>query len=133
MRLFKALKELAFLRGRELGASAEIEAARYLSSHGFKIIEKNFSSKTGEIDIIARDGESIVFIEVKARSSEKKGSASSAVTPMKQKKIIMTALYYLKSKGLSGSKARFDVVAVDSSGSGFIIEHIRNAFESKSF
>jgi putative endonuclease len=83
----------------------------------------------GEIDIIARDRDTLVFVEVKARTSGRYGNPKSAVTPRKQRKISMVALHYLKSTAQSRVKARFDVVAIHSGGTAPQIELIKNAFE----
>jgi putative endonuclease len=83
----------------------------------------------GEIDIIARDGDTIVFVEVKARQTGQFGAPKWAVTPRKQRKISMVALYYLKTAGLSQSKARFDVVSIRTTSQRPEVEIIRNAFE----
>ena len=82
-----------------------------------------------EIDLIARDGGTLVFIEVKARQSLHFGNPKWAVTPRKQHKLSMVALYYLKITGQSQSKARFDVVAIYYAGQRPEIEIVQNAFE----
>ena len=117
------------MTGHELGRVSEDEAEKYLSDLGYIIIERNYSSIYGEIDIIAMDGDVTVFIEVKARQSYRKGSPSSAVTPLKQKKISMTALCYMKSRKIIGQRARFDVVAIQGRGVDKSIRLIKNAFD----
>jgi len=83
----------------------------------------------GEIDIIAKDKETIVFVEVKARRSNDFGNPKWAVTPKKQRKISMVALYYLKATKQNDAKARFDVVAIRLSHENPEIEIVKNAFE----
>jgi putative endonuclease len=96
---------------------------------GYRILEQNYRTVLGEIDIIARDRDTLVFVEVKARTSWRYGNPKSAVTPRKQRKISMVALHYLKSTAQSRVKARFDVVAIHSASAAPQIELIKNAFE----
>ena len=117
-------------RQQIFGKKSETEAVKHLKKLGYKIIEKNYKTKIGEIDIIARDKDTLVFIEVKARNSAKFGNANQAVTSKKQKKISMVALQYLKSIKKSNAKARFDVVAViKDKNKYYSVEIIKNAFE----
>lgn len=131
LNFLKVFKAAASLSAKELGKAAEDDAERFLSEKGYQIIERNYRSRFGEIDIIARDCDVTVFVEVKARRNDNKGSSSSAVTPSKQKKISLTALCYLKEKKLHDQRARFDVVAVDGSGQNLRFRLIQNAFEIK--
>ncbi|MBZ4672205.1 YraN family protein [Deferribacterales bacterium Es71-Z0220] len=110
MKLFKGKK------GEEL-------ALNFLENNGYKLIEKNFKSKFGEIDLIMKDGEVIVFVEVKYRLSEDYGSPKDAVTYEKMKKIIKTAEYFIVKNNLN-SLYRFDVVSILKNN----IEHVKNAF-----
>jgi putative endonuclease len=96
----------------QLGQAGEKAAVDFLTRHGYQITEQNFRNKLGEIDIIAYDGEVLCFVEVKTRNSDVFGSPLESVTLSKQRKICHVALSYLKSKGNSEAKARFDVVAV---------------------
>jgi putative endonuclease len=116
-------------RRQTLGHQGETLAARILKSKGYLIVEQNYRTKMGEIDIIAKDGETIVFIEVKTRASHLFGSPKMAVTSQKQKKISMVALLYLKSTKQSSARARFDVVSILSPHADPEIEIIKNAFE----
>lgn len=88
----------------EFGKVSENDAEKYLSDYGYRIIERNYRSRFGEIDIIAMDGDITVFIEVKARRNDRKGSSSSAVTPLKQRKVSMTALWWYERKKIYGHK-----------------------------
>ena len=83
----------------ELGESGEQLAVEFLSSKGYKILERNFKSKLGEIDIVAKDKKTICFIEVKTRSNLEKGLPQESITMRKQHQISKTALSYLKFKG----------------------------------
>ena len=114
---------------QKFGEKSESIAASYLKKQGYKIIERNYRTKLGEIDVIARDKDTIAFIEVKARRSGQFGDPKWAVTPKKQRKISMVALQYLKTTGQSNVKARFDVVSIKSSHDNPNIEIVKNAFE----
>lgn len=116
-------------RQQEFGRKAEAIAIRRLKKTGYKIIAQNFRTRIGEIDIIARDGKTIVFVEVKARKTTRYGHPKQAVTHAKQRKISMVALEYLKTTGQSTAKARFDVVAITALSFDPKIEIIKNAFE----
>lgn len=99
------------------GRVGEDFAVSFLRQHGYKVIERNFRSRFGEIDIIAVDGDTLVFVEVKARWSKKFGAPEEAVTPQKLYKIKRTAEYFsLTHKGLP-EKLRIDVVAIEAEGS----------------
>ena len=114
---------------QQFGEKGESIAVKQMKKEGYKILERNYRNKLGEIDIIARDGEVITFIEVKARKSEKFGTPRHAVTPAKQKKISMVALSYLKEKNQFGKRARFDVVTINSQSSNSTVSVIKNAFD----
>lgn len=114
---------------REFGQEGESIAVRYLKKNGYKILEQNYRTKLGEIDIIAKDRDTLVFVEVKARRSRQFGNPKYAVTPKKQRKISMVALYYLKATKQNDAKARFDVVAIHSGQDKPSIEIVKNAFE----
>jgi putative endonuclease len=114
---------------QKFGEQGESLAAWYLKKNGYKIIEQNYRSHLGEIDIIAREKKTIVFVEVKSRRSVRYGSPKWAVTPKKQRKISMIALHYLKATRQMGQKARFDVVAITSNRDEPQIEIVKNAFE----
>lgn len=111
---------------RQIGSEYEAEAASYLEQKGYVILEKNYRTKRGEIDLIAKDGETIVFVEVKYRSTRKYGSPFEAVDARKQRRIVATALYYCAGKHYSLNRPyRFDVIGIDGDGT---ITHIENAF-----
>ena len=110
---------------RTTGAAYEKIAAAHLISKGYQILEYNFRCKSGEIDLIARDGEYLVFVEVKYRSNNRKGHPLEAVSLKKQKTICKCALYYMMKHQLMHVPVRFDVVGI----SGEEKEHIVNAFD----
>lgn len=105
------------------GDNAEQLAAEYLKKNGYKILETNYRSPYGEIDIIGEIGRETVFVEVKYRSSSDFGAGYEAVNSKKCQKIIKTAQIYMNEKNISGS-GRFDVISIDKSE----INHIENAF-----
>ena len=113
---------------QRFGKKAEDLAARHLKRRGYKILARNYRTPAGEIDIIAQEGNSLVFVEVKGRQSLRYGSAKAAVTPRKQQQVARVALWYLKETGQMGAKARFDVVAVTRMDGNTAIEIVRNAF-----
>ena len=114
---------------RRTGESGESIAVKSLKKNGYQIIEQNYRCKLGEIDIIARDGRVLAFIEVKARRTGDFGGPKRAVTPRKQRKISMVALKYLKETEQMEKKARFDVVAIRLLPGDPDVEIIKNAFE----
>lgn len=95
-----------------LGAQGERIAEAFLKTRGYRIIRENFTTPLGEIDLIAREGDLIVFVEVKTRASDEYGPPQSSVTLTKQRQIIKAAELFLQREGLSESACRFDVVAV---------------------
>lgn len=112
---------------RRLGAYKEKLAEAYLEAQGLKIIERNYRTRYEEIDLIAREDKTIVFVEVKYRSSDRYGTPLEAVDYKKKKRISMGAVSYLgrHNMSLSDTSVRFDVVGICKDE----IEHVRNAFE----
>jgi putative endonuclease len=113
------------------GRQGESLAAEFLVKQRYVIVEYNYRKPYGEVDIIARDGGTLVFIEVKTRKSSGFGSAFEAVDGRKQRRLSRIAQEYLQSRGLLGSPARFDVVAIrlDGDNRPVTIDHIKNAFD----
>lgn len=109
------------------GKKSEIIACDFLKRNGYKILETNYKNKVGEIDIIAKDKDYIVFVEVKARMSGMFGDPAEAVTETKQYKIRSVASVYLMQKGKTEANCRFDVVAVLGDEDADI-RHIKDAF-----
>ncbi len=114
---------------KELGKRGEDLALRFLKKNGYRIIERNYVCKLGEIDIIAREKDTLAFIEVKTRRSTAFGPPQLAVNSAKQMQLSRAALYFLKEKRLGDVKARFDVVAILLGTEGEEIELIKNAFD----
>jgi putative endonuclease len=113
---------------RQLGDYGEDLAAAALRQQGYKILERNFVTPLGEIDLIARQGKMVVVVEVKTRKSIRFGSPQEGVSATKQGRLRRLAEYYLKAKRLTGSPVRFDVVAVTLAGDEPQVEIIPNAF-----
>ncbi len=113
---------------RQLGDRGEDLAAAVLKQQGYKILERNYVTPLGEIDLVARQGKVLVVVEVKTRKSTRFGSPQEAVSITKQGRLRRLADYYLKAKRLTGSPVRFDVVAVTLAGDEPQVEIIPNAF-----
>jgi putative endonuclease len=115
---------------REAGNITETFAANYLVKQGLVLQDKNRHSRMGEIDIIMKDNETFVFIEVKYRSSDLFGGAISAISEQKQQKIRKTAAFYLQQCGLNeyNTSCRFDVVALQGNINNIDITWLKNAF-----
>jgi putative endonuclease len=114
---------------REIGYEGEAQAETYLESQGYQIIERNYTLKGGEIDLIAWDGPTLCFIEVKHHSREDYGTMLERINKSKQKKIIFVARVYLSRKGNPDCLCRFDVVTILRRPEGdHRIELIKDAF-----
>ncbi len=116
-------------QGIYLGKKGEEAAAGLLKDNGYKILLKNYKARSGEIDIIALDTDTICFVEVKTRQSDRLGTPSEAVSAPKQRQISKAALTFLKERNLLDKKARFDVVSVLYSKEEPQLDLIKNAFE----
>lgn len=110
---------------RAIGTQYETKAALYLEKKGYVILEKNFRTRYSEIDIIAKDGDTYVFCEVKYRSNNHFGSPFDAVDVRKQRRITRAAMYYCVSKNILNCPCRFDVIAIYGNDR---IEHIEDSF-----
>jgi len=113
---------------RQLGDKGEDLAAAALKKQGYKILERNYITPLGEIDLVARQGKCIVFVEVKTRRSGVFGGPGEAVHPSKQARLRRLADYYLKQKKLQSSPVRFDVVGISFAGDSPQVEIIQGAF-----
>jgi len=112
-----------------LGKKGEDIALDFLKKNGYGIIKRNYRTKLGEIDIIAREKDTLCFIEVKTRSSLRFGSPKEAVFPSKQRQISKVALTFLKEHKFMNEKSRFDVVCISGASGTQKIELLKNAFE----
>jgi putative endonuclease len=113
---------------RARGNSAEESAAAWLADHGYVVVERNVRTAAGEIDVVAREGDTLCFIEVKARAGIQYGLAIEAVDRRKQRRIARSASLYLAFKPYPGP-CRFDVLGLDPAPNGWEYTLIRNAFE----
>jgi putative endonuclease len=113
---------------RQLGDAGEDLAAATLKKQGYKILERNYVTPLGEIDLIARQGKTLVIIEVKTRKDTRFGSPQEAVSAAKQAKLRRLGDYYMKDKRLTDASVRFDVVAITLAEGGPHIEIIKDAF-----
>ncbi|HNU84690.1 MAG: YraN family protein [Pseudomonadota bacterium] len=112
------------------GARGEERAAEFLRDRGYRILERNYRCPLGEIDLIARDGGTVVFVEVKTRSTERFGSPQASIGARKQRRMTAVALYYLKGKNWLTAPARFDVAAVSLVEGKETVTLYRNAFDA---
>jgi putative endonuclease len=114
-----------------LGKSGEDCACRELERRGYAILARRYRSRFGEIDIVARQGETVVFVEVKARTSDRYGEPAEAVTLHKQTKVTAIAEEYLARNRLRHVPCRFDVVAISLGAGGRpVVEVFQNAFDA---
>lgn len=120
------------MSNKTIGKQGEVLARQYLRSQGYQILEENFRTKIGEIDLIAQKGETICFVEVKTRQSCFQGHPYEAVDPWKIRKLSQMAVSYLKYKyGTIEIQSRFDVISIVQHKEGPArIQHIKNAFDS---
>ncbi|MDO8738533.1 YraN family protein [Candidatus Deferrimicrobium sp.] len=114
------------------GDAAEERARRHLEGAGFTIVERNFRTRVGEIDIVARKGDVLVFVEVRSREDADFGTPEESVTPAKRRRIVSAARQYLSSVPPSSwREARFDVIAIEGSGNATELRHYPAAFDAK--
>ncbi len=113
----------------DLGRFGEDLAVKTIKKLGYKLITRNFRCSLGEIDLIANDHETLVFLEIKTRKGKSISYAKEAVNTKKKRQLSKVALAYIKSKKLHDRKARFDVVAISLDRGTTSIEVIKNAFD----
>jgi len=112
-----------------LARMGEDLALETVKSRGYEEIEKNYTCPLGEIDLIAREGDTLVFLEIKTRRGRSTGYAKEAVDARKRRQLSRVALFYMKENDCIGQKARFDVVAISVRAGDVEVEVIRNAFD----
>lgn len=110
---------------KEIGKKGEDIAEKYLKSNGYEIVDKNFYIKQGEIDIIAKQDNEWVFIEVKTRTSEAFGKPIEAVDKIKKKRLLWTIKYYIYYKKIKNENIRVDVIEVYKLKNRYIVNHIK--------
>jgi len=115
---------------QEIGKLGEDIAVNYLKQKGYKILDRNFECRQGELDIIALDKKEIVFIEVKTRTSNRYGYPSEAVNKIKQKHMLQTIKYYLYVRNLNDKFVRIDVIEVYIKDNVYKVNHIKQALET---
>lgn len=121
------------LRGPARGEAGEALACRYLEARGLSILARNFRCRSGEIDVVAREGDVTVFVEVKDRTGASHGTGVEAVTFGKRRRLLRAARLYAAARGLMERPLRFDVVAIDRSADGkAVVRHDRDAFGTES-
>lgn len=117
---------------RAFGNKSEQEAARYLEKRGYRIIDRNVRFRRGEIDLVAYDGDVLVFVEIKARRGVAYGGTRWAVDERKQRRLSRLAMQYLSKRSGSAGACRFDLVLIEGSSAGpMTVELIQNAFDAK--
>jgi len=114
---------------QRLGTEGERTAEKYLRRQRYAILERNYRCRAGEVDLIALDGYTVVFVEVKTRTQPGFGSPLEAVGPRKQRQIQRAAQFYLSENRLLNRDARFDVVGVSWEGGEVHCELVKNAFD----
>lgn len=116
---------------RAQGDAAEDRACRHLEGSGFTIVERNFRTRGGEIDIVARKGDVLVFVEVRSREVPGFGTPEESVTPAKRRRIVAAARGYLSNVPPSSwREARFDVIAIEGVGNAAALRHFSAAFDA---
>ena len=116
-----------------LGRIGEDLACGELEKRGYVVLERRYRRRGGEIDVIARDGETMVFVEVKAREGKDFGDAAESVTPRKRRRMTHVALDYLARQHIKECPCRFDVVSIHLGNGLPVIEVYQNAFDAVSF
>ncbi len=116
------------LNQNNAGLDAEKLAATFLANHGLKLVVQNYHCRFGEIDLIMRDANTLVFVEVRLRSNSQFGSAAASITPQKQQKLILTAQHYLQQNPEKNA-CRFDVLLMDKLDTK-AIDWLKNAFDA---
>ena len=112
------------LRRQLVGKQAETRAVAELERRGYAVVARRYRTRHGEIDIVARDGETMVFVEVKAREGSEFGTGADAVTLRKQRRVMSMAVDYLARNRMTNRPSRFDVVAID----GTVLTYYKGAF-----
>ncbi len=114
------------------GRDAELLVCAHIERQGMRVAARNFRRRGGEIDIVARDGDTLVFVEVRFREEGDFGAPEETVTPLKRRRIVAAARAYLSTiSPTTWKEARFDVAAVEGSGPAAVIRYYRNAFDAK--
>ncbi|MCA1664076.1 MAG: YraN family protein [Myxococcales bacterium] len=114
---------------RALGAAAEARAAEFLQQKGYRVVDRNWACRGGEIDLVCLDGDdTLVFVEVRARADARHGTPLETVGDLKRRRLVRAAQIYVHMKGQSERACRFDVVSIVGASTGETIEHVEDAF-----
>ena len=118
-------------RAGRLGATAEALAAGLLERQGYRVLARNYRCAIGEFDLIARDGNEIVFVEVRARQAGGMVGPEESITARKQQRVVRAAEHYLSTQGMDDAARRVDVVAIEVDRTGRVVraEHLRSAVQ----
>ena len=114
------------MKRKTFGTDGEFDTGDYLKTHGYEILAMNYRRPTGEIDLVARQGRTVVFVEVKRRTTRRYGAPAEAVTPAKRVRIVRTAALYLQENRLDDVPVRFDIIEITP---GYL-NHIEAAFDA---
>ncbi len=125
----ETIKNKDDIKGKDLGKIGERLAARHLRKRGYRIIERSYRSSVGEIDIISKKGDYLVFVEVKTRRGDKFGKPFESVSKKKQAKIVKIAESYYSNVKHTDLTCRFDVISIEAKDDNYFIDHIENAFQ----
>ncbi len=116
-------------QGQATGRLGEELAVRYLLGLGWRVLARNFRTRGGELDIVAEEAETLVFVEVKTRATTRRGLPGEAVTSVKAQRLVRAAAAYLTHVGAWNRPCRFDLVAVVGSQPPFAIDHLRHILD----
>ena len=119
----------SLLRGPHRGRPGEDLACRHLAQSGFTVLHRNYRCRSGEVDVVAREGETTVFVEVKERHGSSHGQGFESVTFGKRRRFIRAARLFAAAHGLEESPLRFDVISIDWDEQGPRVRHDRGAFD----
>jgi putative endonuclease len=111
------------------GRRGEDAACRHLEGQGLRVVARNFTCRLGEIDVVAQDGATTVFVEVKERGDASRGAGFESVTLAKRRRVIAAARLYAARHGLGETPCRFDVISIDRSAGLEVVRHDRGAFD----
>ncbi len=111
------------------GNGSEFLAGQYFSDHGYRIVERNYRARRGEIDLVVEKDNELAFVEVRYRKTEKFGAPEETVTTAKRRKLSLAALEFITSRDAAEKSLRFDVLAMVRKGASIALTHFENAFE----
>ena len=112
------------------GKAGESLACRYLEQQGLTLVERNFRCRRGELDLIMRDGDQLVFVEVRSHRNRGYGTPAETITKTKQSRLVRAALYYLQRRRWCSVSCRFDVIAITLAPNEDTVEWVKNAFQA---